>query len=239
MKTNALLITLIISLVLPKRTNAQGEFTMYTETGTTIVCPVYLKTAVLAEATIGKFGLGAGIQYDLKNTIRSGLSGYYFDVSRKIWIGKFPIRTEVSITKLPFSDYFIETDYGIILNADFRHFIISSGPNFKTYGLRREGDAIDKDNNLIINESWNLMYSFSYCIRPVPSEWNLLLTLNDYDDFTFNQEINPGLNLEARCQLKRGLNLFMKTGYRSAGVTNTNENFFGIFIKAGIIWKIN
>lgn len=239
MKSHALLITLIISLVLPKRTNAQSEITIYTETGTTIVCDLYLKTAVLAETTIGKIGLGAGIQYDLKNTIRRGLSGYYFDVSREIPIGKFPVRTEVFITQLPFSDYFIETDYGIILNAGFRHFILSSGANFKTYGLSKKGDALGKDNNSSINESWNFMYSFSYCIRPITSEWNLLFTLNDYDDFSFSQEINPVLNLEARGQIKKDLKLFIQTSYKSAGVTNTNENFFGIFIKAGILWKIN
>ncbi len=239
MKSYTLLITLILSLVVPKRTNAQGEFTMYTETGTTIVCDVYFKAAVLAETKIGKFNLGAGIQYDLKNTIRRGLSGYYFNVSRKISIGKFPFKTEVFITQLPFSDYFIETDYGFILNAGFRNFILSSGANFKTFGLSKKGDARGKDNNSTINESWNFMYSFSYCIRPIPSKWNLLFTLNDYDDFTFSQETNPVLNLEAWYQLKSNLNLFIQSGYKSAGVTNTNENFFGIFIKAGIIWKIN
>lgn len=200
---------------------------------------LFIKTAGLAQYQLGKYRLGAGFQFDLKSPNENFFSGLNLNASREFMIKNFPLEVLGFYTLTPFSDISRETNWGLILNIRPKHFIIRIGTNFKTYAINKE--AINKyeiDTDSKIKENWNLMYSFSYYLKSFDNLWNVGISMTNFDHFIINQETNPIFNLNAWYKPNIPLKLFIETWYKSSGAFNLSVNYFGFFVRTGIVWNI-
>jgi hypothetical protein len=83
------------------------------------------------------------------------------------------------------------------------------------------------------------MYSFNFFLKPTDEQWNVGLSVTNIDHYIINQETNPVFNLQGFYKLKSPVKLFAQAWYKTAGITNLNLNYFGFFLRTGIIWNIN
>lgn len=241
MKTRLCILSVAIVLVTGSQLAGQAELKGYIDAGqNTVSAHGYMKTGLLTAVSFESFTGGSGLLVNLQNGTGNGISGYNFNLSRKFRLKDVSFVVEAYYAGLPFYDMFIQTDKGLRTDAEFRHFSFVLGADFKTFSFRRRADEKNRlYENSSISEAWNILYSFDYSLKPADNSWNLILSINDFDEFSFSQEINPVLNLTAKCDLSSRAGMFVKTGYRSSGMTNTNVNYFEFSFKAGLSWKIN
>jgi len=240
MKTN-LTISIFFSVlcfITGRNLMAQTQVSVYTDLGRNNVSDgLFIKTAGFAQYQFGKYKCEAGIQVDFKSNNEKVLSGYNFKLSRNCLIRNFPLEVESFYILTPFSYLLHETNWGLLINIKLIHFAIIAGTDFRTLTITESFEEISTNNKM--HERWNLMYSFSYYLKPLDNPWNISLSITDIDNFVINQESNPVINLRTSYEPGSRLNLFIESWYKSAGAFNLASNYFGFFFRTGIIWKIN
>ena len=221
--------------------SAQYQTTFYADIGQTVVSDgLLLKIADLTSYQFGKNKLEAGLQIDILSNSDRFFSGYNIQVSREWTIKSFPLETQAFFILTPFSDILHETNWGILLGINRNHYAIKIGTNFRTYAYNHKAiDTYSFETDTRMHENWNLMYSFNGYIKPIDNIWNIGLSLTDIDNFIINQETNPIINLQFTYRFKPSLKLYLESWYKNAGALNMNVNYFGFFIRSGIIWDIN
>jgi hypothetical protein len=105
--------------------------------------------------------------------------------------------------------------------------------------LRKGNAGFGNETNSHVNEVMNILYSVKWVFRPAADEWSFAVSITDYEEFSFSQETNPFIMFSAACRLSPSLSLFAATGYKNAGMLNTNLNNFATFFKTGITWNLN
>lgn len=242
MKTNPLKFATLSILWFIMRINlmAQPQISVYTDLGKNCLNDgLFIKTACLADYKFGKYKVDAGIQLDLKSNNTNVLSGYSIKFSRNFLPDKFPFDVQGFYILAPFSDVLRQTNWGFLMNINRKHLAMSAGTNFRTYALTTKEIRIhDFHTNTKIHEVWNFMYSFSYFVKPMDKRWNVFLAFSDFDNFTISQETNPVLKLGFWYKFDFPISLFVESCYKSAGILNTNVNFFESFIRIGIKWNV-
>ena len=220
---------------------AQTRVSAYADIGQTQVSDgLYIKTAGLARYQFGKNAIEAGVQIDLKSNNENVFSGYSINASRQLLIKNFPLEIRGFWVRTAFSDELHETNWGMLLGIQRNHFAMRIGTNFRCYAFTK--NAIEDygfDENTKFRENLNLMYSFSYYLKPIDNYWNIALSMTNIDYFIINQETNPVFNLAAHYKLNPALDLFAESWYKSAGAFNLSVNYFGFFFRKGIVWCIN
>jgi hypothetical protein len=220
---------------------AQYQTTLYADIGKTVVSDgLFVKMADLTSYRFGKNKLEAGLQIDILSNTDRVFSGYNTEFSREWMIKSFPIETQAFFILSPFSDILRETNWGMLLGIYRNHFTIKIGTNFRTYAYNQKAVtsySIETDTRL--HENWNLMYSFNGYIKPIDNVWNIGLSVTNIDHFIINQETNPILNLRFAYKFKPSFKVYFESWYKSAGALNLYVNYFGFFIRTGIIWDIN
>jgi hypothetical protein len=212
----------------------------YAELGSTQVSEgTFVRSAALGSCGIGKYNAEAGMQIDLKSNNRDVLSGYSFRASRQMLIREFPFGIEAFYIGTRFSGVLRESNWGLLLDMERRHFAVSIGTNFRTYAFT--GDAVEKyelDGDTRMRENFNLMYAFTYTLKPVEHPWNIGLTMTNIDHFLINQETNPCFDLHGRYKVSPTLELFAESWLKRSGALNLSVNYFGFFFRTGIAWNI-
>lgn len=220
---------------------AQPRVTAYTDLGQTSVSDgLFIKTAGLGQYKYGKNLIETGFQIDLKSNNKNTFSGYNIKASREFKIKDFPFEVQGFYILTPFLDIFRETNWGVMLNIKRDNFVMRIGTNFRTFAFTQKAiEYYELPESSKIHENWNLMYSFSYCLKPLENYWNIGLSITNIDHFIINQETNPIFNLRASYKVSSPINLFVESWYKSAGSFNLSVNYFGFFFRTGIIWDIN
>ena len=220
---------------------AQFQTTFYTDIGQTVVSDgLLLKMADLTNYQFGKNKLEAGLQIDILSNSDRVFSGYDIKFLRVWTIKSFPLETQAFLILTPFSDILRETNWGILLGIYRNHFAIKIGTNFRTYAYNHKAiNTYGFETDTRMHENWNLMYSFNGYIKPIDNLWNIGLSVTNIDHFIINQETNPVLNLRFTYKFKPSCKLYLEPWYESAGALNLKVNYFGFFIRTGIIWDIN
>ena len=220
---------------------AQPRINAYTDVGKNNASDgLFIKTASLASYQFGKYNVETGFQLDLKSHNKNIFSGYRIAASREFMIKDFPIGLQGFSIWTPFSDILRENNWGILLNFRRNHFATKIGTNFRTFAYTQNAiELYEFETNTKIHENWNLMYLFSYHLKPIENHWNIGLSVTNIDHFIINQETNPVFNFHALYQISSPLKLFAESWYKSAGAFNLNVNYFGFFFRTGIIWDIN
>jgi hypothetical protein len=199
-----------------------------------------LKMADLTSYHFGRNKVEAGIQIDVLSNNERLVSGYNFNFSREWMIRSFPIETEAFFILVPFSDFLRETNWGMLVGIYRNHYTIKIGTNFRTYAYNQKAvNSYGFETDTRLHENWNIMYSFNGYLNPIDHIWNIGLSLTNIDHFIINQESNPIINLGFGYQFKPSLKAYFESWYKSAGALNLNVNYFGFFIRTGIIWELS
>ena len=220
---------------------AQAQMSVYADIGENNVSDgLFVKTAGLASYQFGKYSLETGFQFDLLSNNENFFSGNNIMASREFLIKDFPLEIQSFFVWTLYSNVLRETNWGILLNIKRNHFVMSVGTNFRTYAYTQKAiEQYGLDDNTKIHENFNLMYLFSYYLKPLDNQWNIGLSVTNIDHFIINQETNPIFNLRALYKVSPPINLFIESWYKSAGAFNLSVNSFGYNFRTGIIWDFN
>jgi hypothetical protein len=220
---------------------AQPALLFYADAGENVVSQgLFLKSAIFGQFKYGKNMAESGFQIDLKSNNKSVFSGYRIDVSREIQIKDKPIELHAFFFRTPFSGILHETNWGPFLKIKRKHFEMAIGTNFRTYSFSRKAVkeySINK-NDAKIHEVFNIIYAFSYNLKPPDNPWNVGLTVTDIDYFSINQETNPMFNMHGFYKLSLPVRLYLEAWYKIAGASNLDVNYFGFYFRTGILWDI-
>ena len=184
--------------------------------------------------------LQAGIagSYPDHNSLR--IKGWFINLGSNFRIKKVPFECMAFYRVNPFSKIIHETNWGIILGYNSKHFCIRLGNNYRIYKIQKnalEYKMQDGADTRII-EPRNIMYSITWSIKPVGHKWNLSLTLTNFDHFLVQQETNPMSALEFSHRINEKLRIYTEVWYQNAGMLNLQVNYFGFNVRTGLTWQI-
>ena len=238
-KISGVLIILYITIT-GMNVAAQPGFTLYADAGkNTISNGLFIRSALLGHYRSGNNHLEAGLQTNLYNGKDIVLSGYRINGSREFKIKNTLLRLNGFWLWSASSELLKETNYGCFISMKQKHLEILLGTNFRTYSFRSKAmeELPIEEGNSKIHENFNLMYSFSYNIKPSDSRWNTGLTVTNVDYFLINQETNPYVNLHGSYKVSSPVCLFAEAWYKNAGSFNMSTNYFGFVIRGGVKWN--
>ncbi len=239
MKISGALILLFITIT-GMNLAAQPGLTLYGDAGkNTISDALFIRSALVGHYRSGKNQLEAGFQTNLYNGNKIVLSGYRINGSHEFKVKNTLLELKGFWLWTASSELLQETNFGFYISMKQKHFEMQLGTNFRTYSFRRkamEGYPIAEGDSKIY-EKFNLMYSFSYNLKPRDSRWNTGLTVTNTDYFLINQETNPYVNLHGSYKVSSPVCLFAEAWYKNAGSFNMSTNYFGFVIRGGVKWN--
>lgn len=216
---------------------AQPQASIYTDVSNSIVYDgVFVKNAGLINYQLGKYNTEAGFQFEINNPNHIFLTGFELKFSRNFRAGNFPFTLQSFYLVSPSSSLIRETNWGMVSNIESRHVKMSIGTNFRTFAFTR--DAIrnyDIQSGMKTHELWNIIYSFSYFIKPSNHPWNTAISVTNLDNFTIERETNPILSLQALLRINSTLKGFVEVRCKGNAPLNLNMNYLGFAFRAGLI----
>lgn len=222
---------------------AQPEITFYNDFGKTNMSEgLFLKTAITGQYKYEKYILNSGAQFDLISNSEKVLKGFKINAGREFSIKNFPLEWHIFYLWTGISANLKESNFGTFAKHNWDHFEILLGTNFRTYAFTKQAIRhyeFDNESPLRIHENWNLMYNFSFYLKPITHYWNLGISLTDIDHFNISQETNPFMYINGKYELNQKLDLFSEIWIKTAGSFNLRIDYFGFFIRTGILWDIN
>jgi len=221
---------------------SQPELHLYTDVGTTNVSQGYfLKSATVGKYSFGKNQIETGFLFNLKNNNENTLSGLRALISRDLKVRQRPFKLQGFLLQKTYSDILRETNWGALAKFNTDHFDVLIGTNFRTYAYRDEAINVYhiKGKFAKIHEPYNLMYEVSYNLKPPAYYWNLGISVTNIDKFKITQETNPLFNLHGQYKISQPIYLVTQIWYEPAGIFNIYANYFGFFVRTGIIWNLN
>lgn len=186
-----------------------------------------------------RWGVQAGYQLGLLQPQDVIFNCWYGSSYGKLLLGKTRLILGGEYLWTAISPDLRETNWIVFARTTFSHWQLGLGNNTRVYRLSHKAAKNDRvlDPDSRITEAWNMMYNISYVLKPNENRWNLMATLTNYDRFLIQQETNPMLNLRFDYKLTEPLSLYSEVWYKCAGLLNARVNYFGTFIRIGIIWK--
>ncbi len=234
------LLTLILILSIIQMAGGQSALTTYTEFSENNVSNgLYIRPAALLNLTTGKYSFGIGIRSGPLIPGVLKISGLSFNAARTIFIKKTPVLFQGFYVITNLTEIVYEKNWGGTLKLKLTHFEMTLGTNFRTWSFSRKAQQEYKISNdaASINETFNIIYSFGYKIRPSDNKWNIGLAVTDMDYFHFNQETNPIFKLNGYMRFSDKISINADLSYELAGLTNLAIGYFGFTLKTGLIWN--
>lgn len=219
---------------------AQLSLSMFFDAGKNNVSEgLYLKTAAIGDYEFGKNYAGGGVQFDVRTQGKNFLSAARLEIGREVPIKNIPFEIEGVFHYSRFSELLYEYNIGLLGNVSLDHFDFRLGTHFRTYGITKDAaEDYNIESHKKIHENWNMIYLLAYRFKPSGHEWNVSLSVTNIDHFIINQETNPVLFLRGEYRVTDPLNVFSELWYKTAGALNLSVNYFGFFIRTGIVWDI-
>lgn len=230
---------LLLACILSVGAMAQPEVRYYADLGSNQASNgFYVHNGLITNYTLKDFEFSFGGQLNLINSNNVFLSGLKSQISSDFELNTKTFNLQGFYLYLPFSPFVKEIDFGLIGSYSTPAFDFKLGGNFRQYSLRRSVRQEADFETTRILENWNLMYLLRYRLKPIGSNWNLALSLTNFDYFLINQETNPVLALSGDYRFNESLKCFAEIWYKTAGAFNLNVNYFGYFVRTGIEWRI-
>lgn len=218
--------------------NAQFKASVYTDMGESNVSEGFnLKASAIASYKQKTVELTTAFQTDIISNNYNALSGWNIRLSNDFKLKKYNFNAQLFYLWAPYSDLVRETNYGLILSTKKEHFNLKIGTNFRTLGYTQKAINQYGFTNTDVHDYFNLMYALSYDINKTESPWNAGITATNFDQFKINQETNPYLNLHGYYNINEPIRLFGEAWYETAGAFNLHVNYFGFFVRTGIIYR--
>lgn len=227
-------------LLVSQALDAQLYLTAFNDLGKNNVSEgLFVKTGTTAHYNLGKNSFGYGNLFNLKSQNPNFFSGAKGNYTRTFQVKGLTYKATAFFLYNLASRLIHETNWGVSLNNDAKHFRFMLGANFRTsYLTNRAIEEHEIDANTRLREKWNLMYLIGYNLKPSENRWNTGVSLTNTDYFFINQDTNPMLKLDARYSIQIPLTLYMETWYIPAGIFNISADSFGFFIRTGLKWVL-
>jgi hypothetical protein len=201
---------------------------------------IYLQFSNFGYYEKNYWGAQAGYQLGLVQPQDVFFNSWYINAYGKIPLGKIKLNLGGEYLWTAFSPEMREINWIIIARTSLKHWQFALGNNTRIYRLSRKtaNTDLNADPDSRIIEGGNLMYSFSFAIKPLENKWNLMLTLTDYDRFIIHQEMNTLVNMRFDYKVSKPVSLYSELWYIPAGVQNLQADYFATFIRIGARWEI-
>lgn len=223
--------------------NIQAQFRLQgsTELGHTNVSEgMYLRSMVKGSYSLEQFRFQLAIQNELVSNNCSFFSGINMGAHYHFKIKTYSLQTELHFKQNVLNNYVNERNYIGIISTSAQKLNAALGLGFKTIGFtpyaRKQAEI---NSNKSISEIFNLIYDINYSFLNPESAWKLKIGISNIDEFTVNQATNPMTFINARYCINDKLELTTEACYKKAGAFNLHVNYYGFYIRPGIIWKIN
>lgn len=82
-----------------------------------------------------------------------------------------------------------------------------------------------------------IIYSASFCVRPLESRWNVGGTVSNFTPFEIEREFLPFFMINGNYNVLDSLSVVGELYIKPAGMFNMQANFFGIAFRAGVTYK--
>lgn len=199
----------------------------------------YLKTSFSAYYYNNEFTINSQLQVDIINPQERIISGLLLNASRDSVFQEFPISLSAQYLFLPFSETLRESNISIIANGATKGFNYALGINFRTYAYTRQAVQDYDIEQQRLHENCGFMYSVGYTYKPREYRWDIGISFTNWDNFLINQDMNPYLRLKGHYHFDDKIALYTEANYIKSGVFNGSSNYFGYYIKTGIIWHVH
>lgn len=223
-----------------QKLDAQFHLTAYNDLGRNNVSEgIFARAALSTGYQAGKSRVAYGNQFNLKNHNPNLFSGAYLNISRAFELKGMSWRASALFMYNLISRHIHETNWGVAVNSDTKHFRYMLGTNFRTSHLTMKvTEDYGINSNTKLREKWNLMYLVSYYLKTLEHRWNTGIVLTNTDNFHISQDTNPMVALKAQYRLKAPLTLFVESWYKQAGVFNISADSFGFYFRTGMQWEL-
>ena len=221
---------------------SQISLDSYLETGSNAVSQgMYGNFSAGISGKTGSLSASTSALFSFSNATDQVFSAYRLQLGNDFQLGKYPINISGIFLWKPISDEMRETNFGLLANYKTRHFGYTIGLNTRIYSFTQAAITQYNFADSIHTTFWepiNVMYKLSYFI-----DFNTNLTLEasitNYDRYFIQQETNPMILLNLNYKLNNKLQLYGDLGYMQAGLLNLHVNYFGLYLRGGVIWKID
>lgn len=201
----------------------------------------FLNMAICPAYELNQWTFGAGAELAVLNPQNTMLDAWKLDAGRKILIKKHEYKLYGGFYCRPFSEYFRELNLVLTIKTEYGHFRGMIGNNSRIWRL--SGKAIeqwpeaDSAGTIMKKEYRNLLYDFSVYLKKTDHPWNIGLGFSNLNGFFFNQETTPMLFSRYENKITESMQLFAECWFQQAGSANLQTQYFGFFIKGGLVWK--
>lgn len=199
----------------------------------------YLKTAFSGYYVNDEFSINSQVQVDLINPQERIFSGLLIKGSRDSVFTKIPITLSAQYLFLPFSETLRESNISIVASGATKGFSYSLGINFRTYAYTHQAIEDYDIEQQRLHENWGIMYNVGYTYKPKQYRWDIGLFFTNWDDFFINQDMNVFGRLKGQFHFNEKMEIYTEVNYIKSGFFNGSSNYFGYYIKTGIIWHVN
>lgn len=141
----------------------------------------------------------------------------------------------------PFSIDLHETAFGLLAGYRMGRFGLQLGVNSRVYYFTQAAIKNYNFADSISTSVWepvNLMYRVSY-FQPLSEKLEMEAMVTNFDTYIIEQETNPMVQTKFTYRLNKKLSFYGNLGYQQAGLLNMRVNTFGVFLRGGVLWKIN
>jgi len=183
------------------------------------------------------FKIGARVDLIEQTSFNRFFSGLDILVNQKFPLKKMELNLSVEYFMNLYSQWITENNGAILGILKTKHFEWLAGLHFRNIHFNKIENELNF-NNRNIYELWNLVYGIKYNLKPIDSKWNIGIGITNKDYFVINQASNPMIYLDGKYKIKSQLTLFAEMWLLKAGVMNISANYYGLFLRAGVLWNI-
>jgi hypothetical protein len=186
-----------------------------------------------------------GLLWTFPVTKGNGFAAWFISGKGDFHIKKAKFEGGLFYRHIPFSNLLREHNWGLWLGFNSKHFCMKLGNNFHTFKFTAKGQeelGLTEEDDIKISEPRNLMYDFRFFIKPYDHKWNVVISITDFDHFLIQQETNPMVMAGYKHRIleneKWDLEIYDELWYQSSGLLNLQVNFFGVYNRLGVLWKL-
>jgi len=201
----------------------------------------FLNMAVCPAYEINNWTLGAGAELAILNPQNTIIDAWKLNAERKITLRKHNFKLYGGFYYRPFSEYMRELNFVLTFKTEAGHFRGLIGNNSRIWRL--SGKALEQwpeadSTGTTMKKEWrNFVYDFSIYLKKTGQPWNIGVGISNTNGFIFNQETTPMLFGRYENELSESLQLYAECWLQQAGFANLQAQYYGFFVKGGLIWK--
>jgi hypothetical protein len=219
---------------------AQPGLNAYMDIGSnTLSDGLFFRTSGVAVWTLGKFSLEAAAQFDFKSTNDNFLTGTDFAASWNFKIAESDLDLKGFARWTLFSGLIRIPDLGIQAGWDSKYLTAAIGTHYRTWVFSEEAQLeYNLGTDSRVHENLQLLYLIGFRLKPRDNDWNIGLNMTNIDYFIISETDEPSFNLTGSYRTSRKFNFFAEVWYKSSVAYDSDINYSGVFLRAGLVWSI-